>query len=57
VRSIGNVHRGNAFSLADLEAMPDNGRRYELIGGAIVATAPKDPRRSPELQAVATRYS
>lgn len=26
------------FTLADLEAMPDDGRRYELIGGAIVVT-------------------
>src|SRR5438132_3820387 len=28
----------NSLSLADLEAMPDDGRRYELIGGAIVMT-------------------
>ncbi len=28
-----------SFTLADLEAMPDDGRRYELIGGAIVMTA------------------
>jgi Uma2 family endonuclease len=28
-----------SFSLADLEAMPEDGRRYELIGGAIVMTA------------------
>lgn len=27
------------LTLADLEAMPDDGRRYELIGGAIVVTA------------------
>jgi Uma2 family endonuclease len=33
----------NSLSLADLEAMPDNGRRYELIGGAIVATAMPGP--------------
>jgi Uma2 family endonuclease len=26
------------LTLADLEAMPDDGRRYELIGGAIVMT-------------------
>ena len=28
----------NRLTLADLEAMPDDGRRYELIGGAIVMT-------------------
>ena len=28
----------NSLSLADLDAMPDDGRRYELIGGAIVMT-------------------
>jgi len=28
----------NTLSLADLEAMPDDGRRYELVGGAIVMT-------------------
>jgi Uma2 family endonuclease len=27
-----------ALTIADLEAMPDDGRRYELIGGAIVMT-------------------
>lgn len=31
------------LTIADLEAMPDDGRRYELIGGAIVMTP------SPEL--------
>lgn len=29
---------GAPLTLADLEAMPDDGRRYELIGGAIVMT-------------------
>ncbi len=29
---------GVPLTLADLEAMPDDGRRYELIGGAIVMT-------------------
>jgi Uma2 family endonuclease len=28
----------NAFTIADLDAMPDDGKRYELIGGAIVMT-------------------
>lgn len=35
-----------AFTIADLEAMPDDGRRYELIGGAIVMTpAPMPPHQ------------
>jgi Uma2 family endonuclease len=33
----------NSLSLADLEAMPDDGRRYELIGGAIVMTRAPGP--------------
>jgi Uma2 family endonuclease len=31
---------GEAFSLADWAAMPDDGRRYELVGGTIVVTPP-----------------
>ena len=41
----------NSLSLADLEAMPDDGRRYELIGGAIVMT----PAPGPEHQRVSRR--
>ena len=41
----------NALSLADLEAMPDDGRRYELIGGAIVVT----PAPGPAHQRVSRR--
>ncbi|MGH8998891.1 MAG: Uma2 family endonuclease [Acidimicrobiia bacterium] len=33
----------NVLSLADLEAMPDDGRRYELVGGAIVMTPAPEP--------------
>ncbi|MGH9039924.1 MAG: Uma2 family endonuclease [Acidimicrobiia bacterium] len=33
----------NTLSLADLEAMPDDGRRYELVGGAIVMTPAPGP--------------
>jgi Uma2 family endonuclease len=33
----------NRLTLADLEAMPDDGRGYELIGGAIVVTATPGP--------------
>lgn len=32
------IHGADPLTLADLEAMPDDGRRYELIGGAIVMT-------------------
>ena len=32
-----------SLSLADLDAMPDDGRRYELLGGAIVMTAAPAP--------------
>ncbi|MGH8998368.1 MAG: Uma2 family endonuclease [Acidimicrobiia bacterium] len=45
----------NSLSLADLEAMPDDGRRYELIGGAIVMTpapGPAHQRVSRRLQAL-----
>ena len=31
------------FTVDDLDAMPDNGRRYELIGGAIVVTPSPGP--------------
>lgn len=30
----------DGFTLADLDAMPDDGRRYELIGGSIIVTPP-----------------
>jgi Uma2 family endonuclease len=33
----------NAFTVDDLETMPDDGRRYELIGGAIVMTPAPEP--------------
>ncbi len=33
----------NAFTVADLEALPDDGNRYELIGGAIVMTPAPEP--------------
>jgi Uma2 family endonuclease len=31
---------GGEFTLADWEAMPDDGRRYELVGGTIVVSPP-----------------
>jgi Uma2 family endonuclease len=33
---------GHAFTRADLDAMPDNGNRYELVDGAIVVTPAPD---------------
>jgi Uma2 family endonuclease len=41
----------NSLTLADLEAMPDDGRRYELIGGAIVMT----PAAGPAHQRISRR--
>ena len=32
------IAASNALTVEDLEALPDDGRRYELIGGAIVMT-------------------
>jgi hypothetical protein len=29
---------GRAFTRADLDAMPDNGNRYELVDGAFIVT-------------------
>jgi len=43
----------NAFTVEDLEALPDDGSRYELIGGAIVMTPAPEPvhqRASRRLQ-------
>lgn len=31
-------HDGNELTLADLDAMPDDGHRYELVGGVIVVS-------------------
>jgi Uma2 family endonuclease len=45
------VALANSLTLADLEAMPDDGRRYELIGGAIVMT----PAPGPKHQLVSAR--
>jgi len=35
---------GHGLTIEDLEAMPDDGRRYELIGGSIVVNASPAPR-------------
>lgn len=41
--SLATTPTAGSLGLADLEAMPDDGRRYELIGGAIVMTAAPAP--------------
>ena len=35
--------RGRGFTRADLDAMPDDGRRYELVDGSLIATLPVGP--------------
>ena len=41
--------RGRALTREDLERMPDDGHRYELIDGTLVVTpAPSTRRRCPE---------
>ena len=45
------VALANSLTLADLEAMPDDGRRYELIGGVIVMT----PAPGPKHQLISAR--
>jgi len=37
------------LTIADLEAMPDDGRRYELLGGSIVVNASPAPRHQRAL--------
>lgn len=36
--SVTTTRRGEAFTRADLDAMPDDGRRHELIDGVLVVT-------------------
>ncbi len=36
--TVTTLPRGRAFTRADLDAMPDDGRRYELIDGSLVVT-------------------
>lgn len=37
-------HGSRPFTRADLDAMPDDGRRYELIDGALIVTPAPSPR-------------
>lgn len=43
--------RGRAFTRADLDAMPDDGNRYELIDGALIVTpAPRHLHQRASVQ-------
>jgi Uma2 family endonuclease len=44
--AVTTLPRGRAFTRADLERMPDDGHRYELIDGSLVVTpAPSPPHQ------------
>ncbi len=43
------------FTIEDLEAMPDDGRRYELIGGSIVVNPAPTPRHQQASLELAVR--
>lgn len=38
MEAVTTLPRGRALTVADLEAMPDDGHRYELIDGALIVT-------------------
>ncbi|GAB2444725.1 Uma2 family endonuclease [Nocardioides hungaricus] len=42
--SMTTLPRGREFTAADLEAMPDDGNRYELVDGALIVTPAPVPR-------------
>ena len=44
---------GRPFTVADLDRMPDDGRRYELVAGALVVS----PRPTPAHQVVAFKLA
>lgn len=37
------IAASNGFTVKDLDKLPDDGLRYELIGGSIVMTPPPEP--------------
>jgi hypothetical protein len=44
--SLASIPTGRPFTVDDLEAMPDDGNRYEVIDGMLVVTpAPGTTRR------------
>lgn len=42
--TVTTLPRGRAFTRADLDAMPDDGRRHELVDGTLVVTPAPNPR-------------
>jgi Uma2 family endonuclease len=38
MEAVTTLPRGRALTVADLDAMPDDGHRYELIDGALIVT-------------------
>lgn len=42
--TVTTMPRGRAFTRQDLDAMPDDGHRYELIDGTLVVTPAPSPR-------------
>ena len=54
METVTTLPRGRELTRADLDAMPDDGHRYELIDGALVVTPARDRR---ELDRFARRTS
>jgi Uma2 family endonuclease len=47
MESVTTLPRSRALTVEDLELMPDDGHRYELIDGTLVVTpAPSDPHQA-----------
>ena len=44
MEAVTTLPRGRALTVADLETMPDDGHRYELIDGALIVTPAPSPR-------------
>lgn len=47
-----SLTEAEGLTIEDLEAMPDDGRRYELLGGSIVVNAAPRPRHQVALAAL-----
>ena len=51
VTALPQQQRGRPFTRADLESMPDDGRRYELVDGCLLVTpAPSPPHQTAVLE-------
>lgn len=44
MEGVTTLPRGQAYTRADLETMPDDGHRYELVDGTLVVTPAPSPR-------------